>query len=210
MLGLYFCVLALDKTDGKRPEYFNEALRWYDKAIELDPANKDYKKSRQELIDENRDCYESRPVDMKTHKLNTKIVLVCDTKDKIFSAAETLLNLIKQSNTADTSVLSKAEYEAAVFESDLLGEEPDFYAVFIGDAAVASVSGIIWQFNERGIKYGWKGKKAALDIENKKYSEDENMENKILMAKYQSASLQEALAKVFYNEGITQFLNENV
>ena len=57
LISISFYLLTLDKNDKKRQEYFDNSMKYIDKAIELDPNDDDSKNARKELIDGNKDCY---------------------------------------------------------------------------------------------------------------------------------------------------------
>jgi tetratricopeptide (TPR) repeat protein len=83
-LALLFETLLMDKknaSDGIRQGYFDNSLKYYDKAIELEQNEVKYKKSRQDLIDENMDHYKRYLADNKTSPKNKNADPVSNAND---------------------------------------------------------------------------------------------------------------------------------
>jgi len=72
-LAVIFEMLFMDKKNAsseKRQEYFDNSLNYYDKTVELDQDDVEYKKRRQNLIDENMDHYKRYLAKNKTNLAN--------------------------------------------------------------------------------------------------------------------------------------------
>jgi tetratricopeptide (TPR) repeat protein len=81
-IGIIYYLLTLIKNDKKIQVYFNESLKYYDKAIELDQNDEQYKEKRKELIDENMDCYKKHILDNQANFFNKNVDSVINLTDK--------------------------------------------------------------------------------------------------------------------------------
>jgi hypothetical protein len=101
------------------------------------------------------------------------LTIVYNTGDENAPLAAFLDAQIKQSGKYVSIVKTKAEYESANFEGELLGTSSDELVIFIGQANTDLAGTIKWIYDEYGMKYGWIGKQAVLLVEKKKWNKDE-------------------------------------
>jgi hypothetical protein len=114
----------------------------------------------------------NQSTDLKLDKINDPVMIVCEKDDDHGPAANLLCALIKASSSIEPAIKTTVEYEAVLFEDELLDETPDRFIIFLGKAAAAISGGIAWKYNQSGIKYGWKAKKGAFLIEKEMISKN--------------------------------------
>jgi tetratricopeptide (TPR) repeat protein len=107
-LGLLFETLLMDKknaSDGKRQEYFDNSLNYYDKPIKLNQYDVKYKESRQDLIEKNMDCYKKYLADNKTNLVNKNTDPVSNAnknEEKTMDAPQDI-KIIRQENKQENA-----------------------------------------------------------------------------------------------------------
>jgi hypothetical protein len=109
-------------------------------------------------------------------KIDEPFTIVYAKNDDHEPIANLLSTLIKPLSSVEPEIQTTSEYEAALFEDELLGEAKDRRVVFLGNAAAAISDGPVWKYNQSGIKYGWKGKQAAFVIEKAQISKNAAIE----------------------------------
>jgi hypothetical protein len=141
--------------------------------------------------------------------ISDQITVVYDRKDNNAPMAGILVDLIKQISSAEPQLKTKAEYEASLFEDELLDQVSNKYVVFVGKLFSNAFKNISWKYDECGMKYGWIKNQAVLCVDtNFSFDDDDIKVLENLLRKYTTKSLYELLSKVFLAKGMDNFLME--
>jgi hypothetical protein len=103
--------------------------------------------------------------DIKLDKITEPITIVYEKNDDHEPVANLLYNLVQSVSTVEPAIKTTTEYEASLFEDELLGETKDKYVIFLGKATATISGSLTWKYSQSGIKYGWSKKKGGLIVE---------------------------------------------
>jgi TM2 domain-containing membrane protein YozV len=137
-------------------------------------------------------------------EISEPITIVYDQNDDNAPMAKILFDILKSRTLPEPELKTKSEYDASLFEDELLGRSSDKWLIFVDEANKSGITA--WKYDEYGMKYGWDGKKAALLVE--KNAEEENGGFDALLRKYDANTAYELLVKIFCEKGLNLFLHE--